>query len=474
MALQLYRIPQFRGINQSACENSIDAGESPDARNMDTAGGRLSVARGYARHHDAVHPAPSDVLRMGVWHAGGVRRFLTATAEGWQALAETGAAWETLAAFDAPAVQADFQTVKIGSDEYLLLAGGTQQVLKWDGASAAAEPFGSAAQLSDVPAGLLELYYSRLFAAGDPAHPCRLYWSCAPGDARTVEDWSQNAASPNVGGGHVEVGTDSDPITGLFALSNQLLIFKRDSLYRLLGDRPGNYRIYPVSASMAQPAHTACVRVADVLYFLTAAGLYYFDGQTVRRAPDADKIQDFLAGADLSDCRAAACGDRLYFAVRTGAGAANDAIVVYDLSRRTYMIRDGFTVCGLCADGGVLFLLTGEGRVCRFDEGEDYDGAPITAYWRTPMTDLGGKIAVKQLRELYLRGSGGVIAVEAISNGLTVFFDRLMPATLNDVLEAKLSGDGRAFCLRLSNEFGTHFTVDGGVELLFDAQRRVL
>ena len=45
MALQLYRIPQFRGINQSACENSIDAGESPDARNMDTAGGRLRGAR---------------------------------------------------------------------------------------------------------------------------------------------------------------------------------------------------------------------------------------------------------------------------------------------------------------------------------------------------------------------------------------------------------------------------------------------
>ena len=116
--------------------------------------------------------------------------------------------------------------------------GHLEQILKWDGASAAAEPFGSAEQLSSAPAGLLELYYSRLFAAGDPAHPCRLYWSCAPGDARTVEDWSQDDASPNVSGGHVEVGTDSDPITGLFALSNQLLIFKRDSLYRLLGDRP--------------------------------------------------------------------------------------------------------------------------------------------------------------------------------------------------------------------------------------------
>ena len=474
MALQLYRIAQFQGINQSACENNIDPGESPDARNMDTSGGQLRVARGSARHHEAVHPSPGGVLRMAVWHAGGARRFLTATAGGWQVLPESGTAWQTLAAFGAPAAQADFQSVKIGGTEYMLLSCGAQQILKWDGASAAAEPFGSAEQLSSAPAGLLELYYSRLFAAGDPAHPCRLYWSCAPGDARTVEDWSQDDASPNVSGGHVEVGTDSDPITGLFALSNQLLIFKRDSLYRLLGDRPGNYRIYPVSGQMAQPAHTACVRVADVLYFLTAAGLYYFDGQTVRRAPDADKIKDFLAGADLSDCRAAACGERLYFAVNTGAGAGNDALVVYDLARRTYMIRDGFTVRGLCADGGTLFLLTGEGRVCRFDEGEDYDGRPIAAYWRTPMTDLGGKIAVKQLRELYLRGSGGVIAVEAISNGTTVFFDRLMPAALTDVLEARLTGDGRAFCLRLSNEFGTHFTIDGGVELLFDAQRRVL
>ena len=473
MALQQYRIPEFLGINQSACENNIHAGESPDARNMDTDGGRLAVARGYVRHCAPAHPSPESVLRLAVWHKDGVRRFVTATADGLQVLDEDADAWQTLATFAAPAVQADFQTLKIASTEYLLMAGGAQQIVKWDGASAAAA-FGSAEQLSDAPVGLLELYYGRLFAAGDPNHPCRLYWSCAPGDERTVEDWSQSAASENVGGGHVEVGTDSDPITGLFALSNQLLIFKRDSLYRLLGDRPGNYRIYPVNASMAQPVHTACVRVGDVLYFLTETGMYYFDGQTVRRAADADKIKAFLADADLSDCRGAACRDRLYFAVKTGGSAVNNALVTYDLPRGTYMVRDGFTIHGLQADGGVLFLLAGDGRVCRFDEGDSYDGAEIRAYWRTPMTDLGGKIAVKQLRELYLRGSGGVIAVEAISGGATVFFDRLMPASPADVLEAPLSGDGRAFCLRLSNENGARFTVDGGVELLLDAKRRVL
>lgn len=474
MALQQYRIAEFLGINQSACENNIYAGESPDARNMDTAGGQLAVARGYVRHCAPAHASPASVLRLAIWHKDGVRRFVTATAGGLQVLEEGADAWRTLAAFSSPAVQADFQALKIASTEYLLMAGGAQSIVKWDGSASDAAAFGSAAQLSDAPVGLLELYYGRLFSAGDPNHPCRLYWSCAPGDERTVEDWSQSAASENVGGGHVEVGTDSDPITGLFALSNQLLIFKRDSLYRLLGDRPSNYRIYPVNASMAQPVHTACVRVGDVLYFLTETGMYYFDGQTVRRAADADKIKAFLAGADLSGCCGAACRDRLYFAVKTGASAVNNALVTYDLPRGTYMVRDGFTIHGLQADGGVLFLLAGDGRVCRFDEGDSYDGAEIRAYWRTPMTDLGGKIAVKQLRELYLRGTGGVIAVEAISDSGTVFFDRLMPASLTDVLEAPLTGDGRAFCLRLSNENGAGFTIDGGVELLLDAKRRVL
>ena len=395
MALQQYRIAEFLGINQSACENNIYAGESPDARNMDTAGGQLAVARGYVRHCAPAHASPASVLRLAIWHKDGVRRFVTATAGGLQVLEEGADAWRTLAAFSSPAVQADFQALKIASTEYLLMAGGAQSIVKWDGSASDAAAFGSAAQLSDAPVGLLELYYGRLFSAGDPNHPCRLYWSCAPGDERTVEDWSQSAASENVGGGHVEVGTDSDPITGLFALSNQLLIFKRDSLYRLLGDRPSNYRIYPVNASMAQPVHTACVRVGDVLYFLTETGMYYFDGQTVRRAADADKIKAFLAGADLSGCCGAACRDRLYFAVKTGASAVNNALVTYDLPRGTYMVRDGFTIHGLQADGGVLFLLAGDGRVCRFDEGDSYDGAEIRAYWRTPMTDLGGKIAVK-------------------------------------------------------------------------------
>ena len=365
--------------------------------------------------------------------------------------------------------------LKLQSTEYLIIGNGASQLLKWDGESASAAAFGSAEALSNRPVNFVELYFGRLFAAGDPDYPSRLYWSCAPGENRTLEDWSSVEESENVSGGHVEVGADSDPITGVFALSNQLLIFKRDSLYRLLGDRPGNYRILPVNAAMRQPVYTSVIRYGDVLYFLTDGGMYYFDGQEVHRLPDADKVRAFLSGADMTGCLSAACRDVLYYAVRehTDAGG-NDAVLTYDLARGTYMVRRGFLTKGLCCVGGVLFLLDGSGYLCRFNEGDSYAGERIQAYWNTPMTDLSEKACNKHIRELYLRGKGGILAAEAVCADGTAYYERVMPGAGGDILEVPLTGGGRAFALRFSNVNGSSFTLEGGVELLVDVQRRIL
>ncbi len=285
MALRQYRIPVFYGIQQGITENRMNDGESPDACNMDTVNGRLSVAKGYVRACDTPFPSPGEVRRLYVWNRSGSRLIIIATGDKLYTLDETNGQWRCLYTFEAAAEATlyDFQTVKIASTEYLLISNGNARMAKWDGMSEMALPFGNAEGLSDPAVNFTELYYARLFAAGDTNFPSRLYYSQAPGDSRTIENWTSAEESENVGGGHVEIGTDSDPITGLVALSNQLLIFKRDSLYRLLGDRPSNYRIQPVNGTMQQPTHTACVRVGDVLFFLTSGGMYYFDGQTVQK-----------------------------------------------------------------------------------------------------------------------------------------------------------------------------------------------
>ncbi|HMM30349.1 MAG TPA: hypothetical protein PKB13_01090, partial [Clostridia bacterium] len=84
--------------------------------------------------------------------------------------------------------------------------------------------------LSKVNAHMMAMHYGRLFAAGSlyDINPIRLYWSKVPGDLRSIEDWTADDASPETSGGYVEVGSQNDPIIGLCALSNQLLIFKRD------------------------------------------------------------------------------------------------------------------------------------------------------------------------------------------------------------------------------------------------------
>lgn len=477
MALRQYRIPVFYGIHQGVTENRENEGESPDACNMDTAGGRLSVANGYTRVCSTAFPDPGSVKRLFVWNRANGKRFLAATANELYVLDEAAGEWRLLYTFPAgaSATQYDFQAAKLASTEYLLIASGVSQMAKWDGASETASPFGSAQGLSDHAVKFVELYSSRLFSAGDANFPSRLYYSQAPGDARSLENWTSAEASENVGGGHVEIGTDSDPITGLFALSNQLLIFKRDSLYRLLGDRPGNYRILPVNGTLQQPVHTACARVGDVLYFLTEGGMYYFDGQTVQRKADAEKVREILTRVNLSVCCAAACRERLYFAIREeGGDGANDAMLVYDFSRGVYMLRRGFTAQGVCAASGTLYLLDANGIVSRFDEGETYDGARIDAYWKTPMTDLDAKSVSKRLEELYLRGSGGILSVEAVTESGTVYNERLMPGGGERILELGLTGEGRALQLVFRNVNGSRFTIDGGVELLLDLQRRAL
>ena len=76
--------------------------------------------------------------------------------------------------------------------------------------------------------------------------------------------------------------------------------------------------------------------------------------------------------------------------------------------------------------------------------------------------------------EEWMRGAGKILAVSAETSAGTVFSEKLMPERTADILETPLSGEGRAFRLRLGNEGGSRFIVEGGVELLLDAQRRVL
>ncbi|MDL2259228.1 hypothetical protein LJC42_08825 [Eubacteriales bacterium OttesenSCG-928-K08] len=492
MALQEYRIKEFLGIDQSTGEGSIDPGSSPDACNMDTTDGGLGIAKGYVRHLEELVPGEKPIRRLFIWQSLVTTRYVVVAGNEVYAYVSTASepAWQLVYSYpeEISSLRFDMAITQIDSVDHLLIACGEHPIIKWDGVSEAVE-FGSEDALSNIKVNYLALHYGRLFSAGDPEHPSRLYWSQVPGDGRSIEDWSEDSASVNSGGGHVEVGdTAGDPITGLCVLSNQLLVFKKRSIYRLLGDRPTNFRVYNVNAEVEKMQNSACILYGDIPFWMTGGGLYYFDGQTALRSRKARNIRTFLKGADFSGCRAAKYQDRLYFTAYESArdvenaGASrfeDNALVVYDVERQTYMLRRGFNVADICFNEGALFMVNSSRRLYRLEEGPDYDGEPIEAYWQTPLTDLFHKQGIKCLQEMYLRGECEVGAYSAMLldaqiGGNTHFYRYFLPDTEDDVLEIPLKSEGRTFSFCFYNEEGSRFKIYNGVQVAFEHRLRTV
>ena len=71
MARKLYKIDSFIGIDQDEAENALKPAYSPDACNMDTAGGDLTVAKGYIRHIPHQIPGVGQPHRLFLFRRAG-------------------------------------------------------------------------------------------------------------------------------------------------------------------------------------------------------------------------------------------------------------------------------------------------------------------------------------------------------------------------------------------------------------------
>jgi len=329
--------------------------------------------------------------------------------------------------------------------------------------------------ISDIAVGYIELYYNRLFAAGDPAHPSRLYWSQPPGDVKTIENWSMDDFSESASGGHTEVGpTNNDPIVGLTALSNQLIIHKESGIYRLIGSNPSNFQILQINSGVEKMTNTNRISHGDVPYWLTRAGMYYYNGQQALLHPRSRQVRNTLRAANLTHSKGVECRDKLYFTMRMASGTgADDTVVYYDMTENVWMKRNGFSIVDLCTRDGEIYLINGNRYVCKVG-GTDYDGAPIEAYWRTPITDLGAKAVIKEPRKMIMRGrSGGVdhaISITEYSGKNRNSMDMILPSNDEEVKEVALHNEGRTFHYVFENEAGSWWKILGGVEILYNGK----
>ena len=474
MAYTYGMLPAFSGVRMDLSEALMSADQSPDACNMDTRSGDLRTAGGFSRAASGILSAQTPLLRMFLYPTEQGVRYLAVSRDALYYYRSAQREWRQIHTFanELSADRIDFLPVRIESRDRLLIVYGNGQPILYNPLTHEITPFGSAEKLSDVPVSCAELYFGRLFAAGNMLAPSRLYWSKAPGADRGIDDWRQDPASENVSGGFVDIGVGDDPITGLAALSNQLLIFTRNNVFRLLGDRPSNFRITAIDEAYEMQVHTAIVRYTDRLYFLSDGGLCCYDGQTVRRPANAAALLPLLKEAKLDGTVSAACGDRLYFAFRScDVVSYADTMIEYDLLRWTYMLRTGFLLADIQSLSGELYALTSTGKLVRFDDSPDYDGDRIEAWWDMPVQDFGHKEANKTLLMLTASGEGDVL-VRVLTNGGAYQTQAHFSDTPHSVTEIPLRGVGRVFRLSFSNVNGQPMRLDAKASLLFDVQRR--
>ena len=471
MASFTYRIESFQGLDQSRGESLISPSFSPDAMNMDTSEGELEVTRGYVKHLPAAVPAvgTSKINRICFFRsASGV---IPMAITGGFVYTYSDGAWTRAYTYPLVLEKRHYSVLmtRIGTTDVMLIADGANRILKFDGTSFSL--FGSEEGCSDIAVSYIAMYRSRLFAAGDYSNPNRLYYSKLPGGSRSIEDWGPDQDSPSVEGGHIEIGTTSgDPITAICAMSNQLLIFKQSSIYRLIGDRPGNFTVELIASDSPPVADTATAVWRDLIYYVSDGGLGCFNGVDAAPMPDARRIKRIMEGADTGDSRMAIVGDRLFFTVKKN---GETRLLEYDLTRRTYMQYGGFEACDLAADGGSLIIANSARYLERWGEGDDFDGVPIAAYWDTPLTDLGDKSVIKSLRGICLRGeSGGGLTVEASAGTVSESRSLLLPESPSEVAEVPLSNEGRTFRIGISNDSGSRFRLVGGLELSMSVRKR--
>jgi len=324
-------------------------------------------------------------------------------------------------------------------------------------------------EASEAAVNFIELYYSRIFAAGDATAPSRLYWSQPPGDTKSIEDWSQDENSEKTSGGYVEVGqTSSDPIVGLCSLSNQLIIFKKSSVYRLLGDNPSNFRVVLVNKDTEEMVNTGRISYGDTPYWITRAGLYYHTGSTSQLMGNARNVMNTLDKADISRCKAAECRDRLYFSMRLGTGTTDDSILIYDKVARTYLLRNGFECIDLCAYDGKLYMINSNRYVYVWDQSTSYDGSPINAEWHTPLTDMGEMTVIKALDGMYFRGEGGLVNLEYHIGDFKTIETYQMPEATGEIVSVPLRNEGRVFRLIIRNDNGSWFRILGSIGVHYE------
>lgn len=450
--MNAFKINNFAGgLNQSADDSLLSVNQSRDAQNVDVSSGTLKTISGYSKY--IATAAPAGITRLMKFYknntsTGAVTSYLlaaTATAIYYW----TGSAWSALAT-GLTSGDWDYFNYQIGATDVVIMGNGSDVMKKWDGTTFAA--------LGGNPPNMksVTLHSERIWGTGVKDTPNSVYYSDTIGKGHTgPENWTISED----GAGVVNVPTwDGGVCIGISNIFSDVVIFKTNNIYRVVGTYPSVYEVKQVYSSVGSIAEKTIVSGNDRAFFLSKDGLYYYNGVSAYPLL-GDMAKDVVINPSYAKNAVSIIHKNvLYCAFPEGSSTVNNAVFVYDLLNKNLMIWRGLAVTDFMEYNDELLFTNSTGYVYHIDDTAiSFDGTNINAHWETPWQDLDAFRVTKTADTLYFYAKGnGIMRVDVTFDGKTKTKNvTLSPSGKLHSLSLNL--EGRRFKMKFSNVSGSNF-----------------
>lgn len=311
--------------------------------------------------------------------------------------------------------------------------------------------------------GVLARHSERIWGSGIKDDPDKLVYS-TPFDPF---NWEQNPEFPEDGAGEIlQPSWDGDSFVALRPFGSQLLAFKKNAIWRILGTNPGEYIMKEQYGGGALEENTIAI-TGTYAIMLGYGGIIRYDGADA--SPFLQEAVRDIIGQVNPAIRSAACGvmdgKSYLLALPLGEDAVNNnAVLKYNMTENSFSLMQGVDIKAFLAFDGRVFYTSAEapGRV--FELG---GGTVLPMTWISGYQDLGAKSSVKSAFELYYR-----IDSEAETIPLTLRIrtekkakEKTLQVKTGKAMRTAINVSGRYFRLEILSAGTEYWKLGSGIEI---------
>jgi len=489
MKIQMGRI---RGLNQSLDDNLLNMSYSADCQNMDVSEGILSTRKGSSPLMGTdIDPEFVDIGKIktilkfsrtsqDVYIVGTIsgitERWYSRNSTGWDLITTDGTTPATaIKPGDVRSIMCEIS----GEAVLIMVSPGAapQKINILEDNTMRMTALGGTPQIaSDITFHRDRVWIVESNAASIPTNT--VHYS----NAFDPEDWTTAGDT-----GEVKVMSgDNDYIIGIANLLDDVVIFKRNTMWKVIGDVPSEYQLQQIYAVQGTPHKESICTDGNYCFFAGTDGIYQYDGTTATPIL-TDEIKDIYAG--IKNVKCLLNNSKLYIwdkYVSTSAGKH----IIYDIAKKQIEVLYIPNVLDANLTGDIVvyssdYIIGYTALTCLFCKLDDTKtvlnagltdssgGIPainleqtITAYWVTPETDFNMPNASKTLTDIYFIGWGTTSAGAAGGQvKITVYYNQngtqktkektVTLQTTRKVHDIQLNVSGRLFKFKIENVAGS-------------------